>query len=71
MDVESGAKDSVTIGFPVKCVYKGGNATLGKHGKHFRIEDGKVGYGEFSLSHSVPLTSKIRPASESRVSASA
>ena len=55
MDVEAEANDSVTIGFPVKCVYKGGNATLGKHGKQFRIEDGKVGYGEFSLSHSVPL----------------
>ena len=38
MGAEPGTKDSVTIGFPVKCVYKGGHSTLGKHGKHFRIE---------------------------------
>lgn len=56
MDAEPGAKDSLTIGFPVKCVYKGGHSTLGNHGKHFRIEDGKVGYGEFSVSHSIPLS---------------
>jgi hypothetical protein len=48
-------KDSVTIGFPVKCVYRGGHVELGSHGKHFRIEDGKVGYGEFSLTHGIPL----------------
>jgi hypothetical protein len=47
--------DSVTIGFPVKCIYRGGHTELGHHGKHFRIEDGKLGYGEFSLSHSIPL----------------
>jgi hypothetical protein len=55
MDAKSGPAESVSIGFPVKCVYKGGHASLGKHGKHFRIEDGKIGYGEFSLSHSIPL----------------
>jgi hypothetical protein len=49
--------DSITIGFPTKCVYRGGHAELGKHGKHFRIEDGKIGYGEFKLSHSIPLDS--------------
>jgi hypothetical protein len=43
------------LGFPVKCVYKGGHEALGSHGKHFRIEDGKIGYGEFNLSHSIPL----------------
>jgi len=48
--------ESVTIGFPVKCVYRGGHTGLGRHGKHFRIEDGKIGYGEFSLSHSLPLS---------------
>lgn len=48
--------DSITIGFSVKCVYKGGHDSLGSHGKHFRIEDGNVGYGEFSLSHSIPLS---------------
>ncbi len=46
----------VTIGFPVKCVYRGGHTGLGGHGKHFRIEAGKIGYGEFSLSHSIPLS---------------
>lgn len=29
---------------------------LGKRGMNFRIEDGKVGYGEFALCHSIPLT---------------
>jgi hypothetical protein len=53
----SNPQDSVSIGFPVKCVYRGGHVELGGHGKHFRIEDGKIGYGEFSLSHSIPLSS--------------
>jgi hypothetical protein len=55
MDAKPGPSESVSIGFPVKCVYKGGHTTLGNHGKHFRIEDGEIGYGEFSLSHSIPL----------------
>ncbi len=45
----------VTIGFPVKCTYRGGHAGLGLHGRHFRIEDEGLGYGEFGLSHSIPL----------------
>jgi hypothetical protein len=52
---DSGTEDGVTIGFPVKCFYRGGHVGLGGHGRHFRIEDGKIGYGEFSLSHSIPL----------------
>lgn len=56
MTPKSNAEDSVTIGFPVKCTYRGGHTGLGGHGKHFRIEDGRIGYGEFGLSHSVPLT---------------
>jgi hypothetical protein len=48
--------DAVTIGFPVRCIYRGGHAGLGRHGKHFRIEDGRIGYGEFGLSHSIPLS---------------
>lgn len=52
----SGTDGSVTIGFPVKCTYRGGHTGLGRHGKHFRIEDGKIGYGEFGLSHSIPLS---------------
>lgn len=47
--------DNVTIGFPVKCTYRGGHVSLGSHGKHLRIEDGRLGYGEFSLSHGIPL----------------
>ena len=43
------------ISFPVKCDYKGGIAALGQHGKHFWIKDGKIGHGEFSLSHSISL----------------
>lgn len=41
---------------PVKCVYRGGHAALGTHGRHFRIEEGKVGYGEFALTHAIPLS---------------
>ncbi len=48
--------DSVTIGFPVKCVYRGGHSGLGDHGSHFRIEGGKIGCGEFGLSHGIPLS---------------
>jgi hypothetical protein len=55
MGAESGTKDSVTIGFPVKCVYGGGHTTLGKHGKHLRVEHGRIGFGEFTLSHSIRL----------------
>jgi len=56
MAPKSSTEDSVTIGFPVKCSYRGGHTELGAHGKHFRIEDGKIGYGEFSLSHGLPLS---------------
>ncbi len=45
----------MTIGFPVKCTYRGGHTGLGRHGRHFRIEDGRLGFGEFGLSHSIPL----------------
>jgi hypothetical protein len=56
MSTDSSTRGSVTIGFPVKCTYRGGHAGLGAHGKHFRIEDGRLGYGEFSLSRSIALT---------------
>jgi hypothetical protein len=49
------AIDRVNIGFPVKCTYQGGHTALGKHGKHLRVEGGNIGYGEFSLTHSIPL----------------
>ena len=47
--------DISKISFPVKCDYKGAIVALGGHGKHFWIQDGKIGHGEFRLSHSVPL----------------
>ena len=43
------------IGFPVTCEYRGGNPGLGRHGRHLWIEDGKIGHGELSLTHSIPL----------------
>jgi hypothetical protein len=48
-------EESVNIGMPVKCVYRGGHAALGSHGRHFRIEGDKLGHGEFSLTHAIPL----------------
>jgi hypothetical protein len=44
------------IKFPVKCDYRGGISGLGKHGRHFWIQDRKVGHGKFSLTHSIPLS---------------
>jgi len=52
---EPDALDTVTISFPVDCTYVGGHSALGKHGHHFRIEQGRIGYGELSLTHSIPL----------------
>src|ERR1019366_4543048 len=49
------AVSRVKITFPVKCEYKGGIVALGRHGKHFWIEDGQLGIGEFSLTHGTPL----------------
>lgn len=51
------AADSISkIGFPVKCDYQGGIAALGRHGKHFWIQDGKLGHGELSLTHGISLS---------------
>ena len=49
------SEEKVNIGMPVKCVYRGGHTGLGTHGRHLRIEDGQLGHGEFSLTHSIPL----------------
>jgi hypothetical protein len=49
--------DSVKIAFPVECHYRGGNASLGRHGRHFWIKDGRVGHGELGPTHAVPITS--------------
>jgi len=51
------ATEGVTIGFPTRCTYRGGHSALGKHGKHFRIKDGNIGFGRFRLTHSIPLDS--------------
>jgi hypothetical protein len=53
---EPDVRGSVTISFPVDCKYVGGHSALGKHGHHFRIQQGRIGYGELSLTHSIPLT---------------
>ena len=49
----------VTISFPVDCKYIGGHQALGRHGHHFRIDDGRIGHGELKLTHSLPLTDVI------------
>jgi hypothetical protein len=49
------ADKTVNIRFPVKCHYTGGIAALGKRGKHLWIQDGLIGHGEFSLTHSIPM----------------
>ena len=46
----------VRIGFPVKCRYRGGSERLGRRGRRFRIQDGRIGYGAFGFSHAIPLT---------------
>jgi hypothetical protein len=49
----------VAISFPVECKYIGGHSALGSHGHHFRINDGRLGHGEFRLTHSVPLSDVV------------
>jgi hypothetical protein len=45
----------VKIGFPVACEYRGGNTALGQRGRHLWIQDGRIGHGELTLSHSLPM----------------
>jgi hypothetical protein len=52
---ENAGANRVKIGLPVKCEYKGAIATLGKHGRHLWIRDGKIGHGEVTFTHSIPL----------------
>jgi hypothetical protein len=47
---------TLKIGFPVKCHYRGGHKSLGKHGTHLWINQGTIGYGEVRLTHGFPLT---------------
>lgn len=53
---ENADDDSVFIGFPVKCHYRGGQRALGSHGVHLWIKDGSLGYGQLRLTHSIPLS---------------
>ena len=43
------------IGFPTKCRYRGGNRSLGGHGRQLWIKNGRIGYGRFRLSRSIPI----------------
>jgi hypothetical protein len=47
---------TLKIGFPVKCHYRGGHKSLGKHGTHLWINRDTIGYGEVRLTHGFPLT---------------
>jgi len=47
---------TLKIGFPVTCHYRGGHASLGRHGAHLWISDGRIGYGQVKLTHGVPLS---------------
>lgn len=45
----------VTIGFPVRCLYRGGHDALGRRGRTLRINAGRIGWGALRLTHSLPL----------------
>jgi len=47
---------TVKIGFPFKCHYRGGHKSLGQHGTHLWINQGRIGYGEVRLTHGFPLS---------------
>jgi hypothetical protein len=51
--------ESAHVGFPIHCEYHGGSAALGAHGRHLWIVDGRIGHGEFHLSHSIPLSEVV------------
>jgi len=53
------SKPEMTDGVTIKCKYVGGHSALGRHGHHFRIKDGQLGHGEFSLTHSIPLSDVV------------
>ena len=56
IEEEQDTPGNVKIAYPVTCVYAGGMKALGKRGNNFRIKDGKLGHGAYSLSHSIPLS---------------
>ena len=43
------------IAVPVRCVYHGGCAALGAHGRNLWIHDGRIGHGGTHLTHAIPL----------------
>ena len=51
-----GKPSTVKIGFPVKCHYRGGHTSLGRHGPHLWIAHDQIGYGEMRLTHGLPLS---------------
>ena len=52
---ENADGNSVRIGFPVRCHYRGGHRSLGSHGVHMWIRDSRIGFGELRLTHWIPL----------------
>jgi hypothetical protein len=58
---------TIRIGFPVKCRYRGGNRSLGAHGRQLLIKDGQIGYGQFRLSRSIPIETVQRVEISERV----
>jgi hypothetical protein len=53
--VADGNSGRVTIGLPVRCLYRGGHDALGRRGRTLRIKAGRIGWGALRLSHSIPL----------------
>lgn len=49
-------QESAGVTFPIHCDYCGGHQALGNHGRHLWVENGRIGHGEFHLSHSIPLS---------------
>jgi len=45
-----------TITFPIHCRYLGGHRALGGRSRYLWIRSGRIGYGAFRLTRSIPLT---------------
>jgi hypothetical protein len=57
--VAEGDSRRVTIGFPVRCLYRGGHDALGRRGRTLRINAGRIGWGAVRLTHSIPLADVV------------
>lgn len=53
---DGGPASRASVIFPIPCEYRGGNTTLGRHGRHLWITDGRIGHGELKLTHDIPLS---------------